>query len=123
MSPQGMKIRKDPPRFDWGKIDPETYRGPSLSFPIKVELVMGPAFDEKVIDASRDFSRYYAGSELLDAESDGFNPQIQTTMEDDDGDTVELEANDLGIRLHYICGGTKVIILSINKLEDLETRH
>jgi len=109
-------------KYDWTHLDPELFRGPELSFPIKIDLLMAPMFNATVISAVDSFEQHFLGS-YLDPEYEGFLPIIMDQIADIDGFTRTLTERDLGLRMHYICGTIRVLLLSLGQSEDTETIH
>lgn len=114
-------IQAELPKFNWSAVSPESFRGPGLSFPISVELVMAPTFNVKVLGAAQSFLRYFEGS-ILDPEDDGFEVNLANTVKY--GDTLHtLHEADLCLKMTFICGYTRMLILTVGSPTDLTTRH
>jgi len=118
-----LKIAQNPlPKFAWENIDPEFFRGPELSFPTSIDILMAKAFNTLVISATDSFEEYFMGS-YLDPECEGFTPVILDQITDAGGFTRVLGEGDLGLRMHYMCGTTKILILNLDHPENVGTRH
>ena len=116
--------RRQLPTFDWSKIDIESFRGPGLSFPLEIELVVAPSFGERVIGAMASFRKYYGGYQLLDPEEDGFQTRIESSIWNTANNRKEaLETNDLAIRMRFICDYQRVVIIALGTEEDLTVFH
>ena len=111
------------PVFDWSSVDPESFRGPGLSFPTSIELIVAPSFNERVMGAMASFRTYYGNRFLLDPEGDGFQTQIRNHITSHLGKIEHLGESDLAIRMKFICNYRRVVIITIGTPEDLIVRH
>lgn len=101
--------------FDWRTLDPEHFRGPGLSFPLRATLVVTPDFNELVISATETFHDL----ELVAPE----DVNIYVLQPWDLGPNAPepfntMTGEDIGLRLHYICGSTQEYLLSLSLVED-----
>jgi hypothetical protein len=92
-----------------------------MSFPITTELILAPSFNEDVLGAMTSFVDYFEGS-YLDPENDGFKPILMDSMYN--GETlIPISSKDLGLRMHYICGHIKTLVITLVRPSDMVTKH
>ena len=97
-------------QFDWRTLPFEQWRGPGLSFPIAVDLIMVPEFDELVIAAVDTFPKY----DLVP--HDAVSVLVLHEWErGEDGEAPfnDLGPSDLGLRLHYFEGDYQNYVMKL----------
>jgi hypothetical protein len=112
------------PSFNWTTIDPEVFRGPNLSFPIKTTLIIAPSFNLTVLGAMTSFQKYFKGSNILDADNEGFPVKIRDQVIDaDTEEATVLTENDLAIRMNFICKYERIVVLSLGLSNEPQVWH
>ncbi len=112
------------PTFDWSKINIESFRGPDLTFPSTIHLVVAPSFNEYVIGAMASFREYYGKSWVLDPEEDGFQTHIKQYISNNENNEKQiLSENDLAIVMKFIDNYERILIITMGNTDDLITRH
>jgi hypothetical protein len=119
-----LKTKIHPPKkFDWSGLSIEMFRGPSLSFPISMEILIAPSFNSTVLSAVNAFVEDFSGHPILDAEDDSFETSMIDFATEPDGTIHELDQNSFGLRMTYICEAEKVVLLTLGKPKNLITWH
>ena len=118
-----MKTKIQQPNFDWSRLPLEMFRGPNLSFPVSMEILVAPSFDATVLTAVNSFVDDFTGHPILDAEYDSFQTVILDSTTDPEGNIHKLKPNNFGLRMKYICEAEKVVFLTVGPPENLITRH
>lgn len=105
-----------PPSFDWSTLPVELFRGPGLSFPIGMNLLVSPAFNATVLNATTSFVRDYTGHPLLDAEEDSFPILLTTSIVNRaDNKTIKLNSNTLVFQMNFICGSERLVVFTLGQ--------
>ena len=65
------RIMIEDPEYDWEDIDIELFRGPGLSYPISIQVMLSPSFTLEAMSAAKGFGRYFQGS-IIDTDVEGF---------------------------------------------------
>jgi hypothetical protein len=104
--------KKQSPRwtFDWDSLDPEYWRGPGLSFPVAVELVIAPECNELVIAATDTFPKL----QLVDINDVSVHILHPWERGDDAPQPFGMIGeSELGLRLIYIEGEERDYVLKL----------
>ena len=119
-----MNQPKIPPaRFDWSKLPLALFRGPGLSFPVSMSILIAPSFNTLVINAANCFVQDFTGHKILDADNDSFPIEIMESTTEPDGTIHKLRENSFGLRMKYICEAEKTVVLTLGYDKRLITWH
>lgn len=106
---------RQPQRFDWSMLEIEMFRGPNLSFPTSMDIVVAPSFNLRVLSAASAFIEDFTGHSLLDEEGDSFEMSTVESIIDMDGTAHILDENSFGLHMKYMCGTEKLLLLPLGK--------
>ncbi len=117
----GTEKPEEFPEFSWNWFDSELLRGPGLSFPVTVNIKIGPRFGLLVMAAVKSFREAY-GSAFIDPEEDLTSSIGNNVCMAEENDVIELNEHDMALELTYIDGATRLLVLHL-QVENIPTSH
>lgn len=102
------------PGFSWDWFDPELLRGTGLSFPITINIKIGPKFGLMVMAAIKSFRKAYA-SAFEDPDMDLTSSIGDSVTMAEKNEIIMLGENDMALEITYIDGATRLIVLTLRE--------